>query len=150
MSPRYLIAAATTLGLLAGPAFAQSTVTDPATPGGPPVLQGTSNEIDAGLLSMSLDDLEDRNVYGVDGNEIGEIEDVVRSGGDVYAVLDIDQWFDLQDEDYMVPLTEFRLEGDRLTLPITQEQAEALQQYREDGGYAELEGGTLGEAFQAR
>lgn len=151
MSPKYLIAAGTALCVLAGPAFAQGTVANPPAPGAPPVLEGTSNAVDEGLLAMSLDDLEGRDVYGVDGNDIGEIERLVRSGNDVYAVLDIDQWFDLEDEDYLVPLAEFRLQDDRLTLPITEEQADALQQYREDGGFAELDGNTtLGEAYQTR
>lgn len=151
MSPRYLIAIGTTLGLLAGPAFAQATSDSPSTDGGTPVLQGGSGQIDPGLLALSVDDLDDRDVYGSDGKEIGEIERLVRSSGQIYAILDIDEWFDLQDEDYMVPLSEFRMEGDRLTLPITEEQADALQEYREDGGVAGIDRGeTLRDIYQTR
>jgi len=113
----------------------------------------TTQLIDPAILGMSVDKFEDMDVFGTDGKEIGEIDEVVRKGGALYAVVDVDEgWFNLNEDEIAIPLDNFRMEGSHLTLPITEAQAKALGKYVEkdyedlsDNDYA-----TLGDAVRIR
>ena len=129
------------LAVLGGtPALAQSTTTTTTT---------TNRTSGAGIMMMTVDDLEDQKVYGADGKEIGEIDEVVRQsggskatvGGNLFAVVQAGgNWFGLGSEQVLVPINEFSKQGDRLTLPMNEQQATALQKYQEDDNqFAEVE-----------
>jgi hypothetical protein len=116
----------------------------------------------SGVMAMTVDDLEDQKVYGADGKEIGEIDDVVRpssangtpgttgsttAGSTLFAVVQAGgNWLGMGSEKVLVPINQFSMEGDKLTLPMTDQQAKALQKW-EDNDFAEVdEEQTLSEA----
>ena len=119
----------------------------------------------SGVMAMTVDDLEDQKVYGADGKEIGEIDDVVRpssangtpgttgsttAGATVFAVVQAGgNWLGMGSEKVLVPISEFSMEGDKLTLPMTEQQAKGLQKWEDnDNDFAEVdEEQTLGEAL---
>jgi hypothetical protein len=134
------------LAVLGGtPALAQSTTTTT-----------TNRTGGAGIMMMTVDDLEDQKVYGADGKEIGEIDEVVRpssangtpgttgsttAGATVFAVVQAGgNWFGLGSEKVLVPINQFTMEGDKLTLPMTERQVTALQKWDDnDNDFAEVE-----------
>ena len=150
-----VLIAGVALAVLGGtPALAQSTTTTTTTT--------TNRTGGAGIMMMTVDDLEDQKVYGADGKEIGEIDEVVRpssangtpgttgsttAGATVFAVVQAGgNWFGLGSEKVLVPINQFTMEGDKLTLPMTDQQAKALQKW-EDNDFAEVdEEQTLSEA----
>jgi hypothetical protein len=125
-----VLIAGVALAVLGGtPVLAQSTTTTTNRTGG------------AGIMMMTVDGLKDQKVYGADGKEIGEIDKVVRQsggskatvGGNLFAVVQAGgNWFGLGSEQVLVPINEFSKQGDRLTLPMNEQQATALQKYGED------------------
>jgi hypothetical protein len=142
---RSVLMAGVALAVLGGtPALAQSTTTTTNRTGG------------AGIMMMTVDDLEDQKVYGADGKEIGEIDEVVRpssangtpgttgsttAGATVFAVVQAGgNWFGLGSEKVLVPINQFTMEGDKLTLPMTEQQVTALQKWDDnDNDFAEVE-----------
>ncbi|SHJ15559.1 PRC-barrel domain-containing protein [Aureimonas altamirensis] len=84
-----ILIAASIAALMSGSAMAQTTATTPAPASDnpvivvlPPVTQG------AAPAHFLIDDLDDEDVYGVDGAKIGEIEDfVVDTEGQIAAVV---------------------------------------------------------------
>ena len=141
MSCRPSLAIGLTLALLGGSSALAQTATT------------ATQLVDPSILGMSVDKFEDMDVFGTDGKEIGEIDEVVRKGGSLYAIVEVDDgWFNLNEDEVAVPLDSFRMEDGRLTLPITEAQAKALGKYVEkdyedvsDGDYA-----TLGDAIRTR
>ena len=132
--------------------------------GGTPALAQTSQSttttttrtVGSGIMAMKVEDLEDQKVYGADGNEIGEIDEVVRpssangtpgttgsttAGATVFAVVQAGgNWFGLGSEKVLVPINQFTMEGDKLTLPMTEQQVTALQKWDDnDNDFAEVE-----------
>ncbi len=143
-----VLIAGVSLAVLGGtPALAQSTTTTTTT---------TNRTGGAGIMMMTVDDLEDQKVYGADGKEIGEIDEVVRpssangtpgttgsstAGATVFAVVQAGgNWFGLGSEKVLVPINQFTMEGDKLTLPMTEQQVTALQKWDDnDNDFAEVE-----------
>ena len=116
----------------------------------------TSQSRASGIMAMKVDDLEDRMVYGADGKEIGEIDEVVRpssangtpgttgnttAGSTVFAVVQAGgNWFGIGSEKVLVPVGEFSMEGDKLTLPMTEQQVSALHKWEDnDNDFAEVD-----------
>jgi hypothetical protein len=116
----------------------------------------TTRTVGSGIMAMKVEDLEDQKVYGADGNEIGEIDEVVRpssangtpgttgsttAGATVFAVVQAGgNWFGLGSEKVLVPINQFTMEGDKLTLPMTEQQVTALQKWDDnDNDFAEVE-----------
>ena len=146
---RSVLMAGVALAVLGGtPALAQSTTTTTTTT--------TNRTGGAGIMMMTVDDLEDQKVYGADGKEIGEIDEVVRpssangtpgttgsttAGATVFAVVQAGgNWFGLGSEKVLVPINQFTMEGDKLTLPMTEQQAKALEKWDDnDNDFAEVE-----------
>ena len=147
---RSVLMAGVALAVLGGtPALAQNTQTTPTT-------TTTGKAGGSGIMAMTVDDLEDQKVYGADGKEIGEIDDVVRpssangtpgttgsttAGASVFAVVQAGgNWFGLGSEKVLVPINQFTMEGDKLTLPMTEQQVTALQKWDDnDNDFAEVE-----------
>ena len=145
---RSVLMAGVALAVLGGtPALAQNTQTTTTT---------TSKAGGSGIMAMTVDDLEDQKVYGADGKEIGEIDEVVRpssangtpgttgsttAGASVFAIVQAGgNWFGLGSEKVLVPINQFTMEGDKLTLPMTEPQVTALQKWDDnDNDFAEVE-----------
>ncbi|MGQ9368105.1 PRC-barrel domain-containing protein [Azospirillum sp. ST 5-10] len=157
MSVKTLLTAAATAALLsAAPALAQTTL-DPAAPtvapsAAPSAGMAAGGDLDPMLMQQRIDDLEDADVYGADGKEIGEIEEIVRRDGQLYAVFDADEFLDTSDRDFAIPLDHFRYVNERLTLPLTEEQVDALQEFKKGDfeDYAEEHDMTVGDLYGAR
>lgn len=155
-----VLMAGVAVAMLAGtPALAQtsqSTTTTTTTTGG------------SGIMAMTVDDLEDQKVYGADGNEIGEIDEVVRptsasgtpgttgsttAGATLFAVVQAGgNWFGIGSEKVLVPIDQFTMQGDKLTLPMTEPQVTALQKWEDnDNDFDDVDDDqTLSEAQAAR
>lgn len=120
--------------LSAAPALAQ---TPP--PSDPAVQAG---EQMGGTQDMSVADIEDKDVYGSDGEEIAGIDNVV-IGPDkkVHAVIEFGGFLGLGQEHRLVPLDQFTLEGDRLVLTgKTEDDLKNLPAWDSDlEGFSELE-----------
>jgi hypothetical protein len=130
----------------AAPAFAQSNTSTTTTT--------TTQQTNSGILAMKVGDLEDKDVYGADGQEVGEIDEVVRGNGQIYAVLEAGgNWLDMGEEKILVPISQFTLQGDKLTLPMTEQQATSLPKWQDGNNeFAAVEDDdqTLGEAQASR
>lgn len=160
MTTRTLLAAAAVAALLsAAPATAQTVIApaDPATGGtATPAIGGAAapvtGDLDPALMDRRIEDLDDADVYGANGENIGEIEEIVRRDGQLYAILDADEFLDTSDRDFVVPLSHFRYVEDRLTLPMTEEQIDALQDYRKGDfeDFAEEHDLTVRDLYGAR
>ncbi|WP_207478140.1 PRC-barrel domain-containing protein [Arenibaculum pallidiluteum] len=138
--------------LAVAPAFAQGTTgTAPdAAPPPPGATAGAaptppSATMDTALMSMTVDAIEDMDVHGADGQKIGEIEEIVRGPDGLMAVVEAGGGFlGIGGKNVLVPMAQFRMEGERLTLPVTEEQAKSMAEYTEgQGGYAEVENDDL-------
>lgn len=141
-----LLGAAAALALLAGgPAFAQQggsttapTTTAPAT-AAPSV---TIVEIDPILMERRIDELEEMDVYSADGEEIGDVEEIVRRDGMLYAVIEAGGFLGLGETELAIPLNHFRFQNERLTLPMTAAEFEAFEEYAE-GDYEQIHDGFV-------
>jgi len=149
MSRKPLVMALAIVALAHAPAFGQE-----AAPQAPVSPSATApGDIDPRLLAMRIDDIDDRNVHDASGTEIGEIEEIVRGADGVMAVVEIEDGFlGIGGKDILVPMTALRMEGDRLVLSITEEQAKAMPEYRAgQQGFTRLgDDLALGEAIAAR
>lgn len=85
--------------------------------------------VDNSAQKVSLKDLEDRKVVNLDGEEIGEVEDVVRStiGNETGLVVSVGGFWDIGDEELYFSMDQFRLEGDQLVLQ-TRLDADAIEE----------------------
>jgi len=135
---KFLMAGATLISLLSTPALAQTST------------GSGSGSVDAALLKLDMDELEDMDVYDANNEEIGEVGDIVHQGNDYFIVVEVDEWFNLNDREVVVPLSYFRLADDNLVLPITEDQAKALAEYREDAYQDTPDDGVVGEVITRR
>ena len=136
-----------TLAVLGGaPVSAQNTTSTTTTT--------TTQQTNSGILAMKVEDLEDKDVYGADGKEVGEIDEVVRGNGQLYAVMEAGgNWLGMGEDKFLVPISQFTMQGDKLTLPITEQQATSLQKWQDGNNeFAEVEDDdqTLSEAQASR
>lgn len=78
-------------------------------------------------------ELVDRDVYGAQGNEVGEIEDVVMGADNkVTAVLvDVGGFLGIGERRVAIPIDQLRIEGDRVISQLTEEQVNNMPEYRE-------------------
>jgi hypothetical protein len=119
-------------GLLAlltvGPAMAQ----EAKMPSDKPVASTTpaAGTLDPAVGKMTAKQLIGKDVYGSDGNDMAEIENLVRKGKEVYAVLDVDHVADVSDKDAVIPLSKFHMTGDRLTVDMTKDQLNGLEKWQ--------------------
>ena len=83
--------------------------------------------------NVTLRDLEDAEVYGVEGDQLGEVE---RFLGDemnnvVAVTVETEGFLGFGGEDVVVPLDQMQLEGDRFVTPLTEEQLKAMPRWRD-------------------
>lgn len=98
------------------------------------------------LRAMRIEDLEDKEVQSAEGEDIGQIQRIVRHEGELKAVVALGGgWFNWGAEEVLVPLAMFEPAGDdALRLPLTEAQASALESYAEDVGERVEGDGTVG------
>jgi sporulation protein YlmC with PRC-barrel domain len=82
---------------------------------------------------ISIDDVLGSQVVNSNGDEVGEIDDLVMQGDSYFAVLSVGGFLGIGDKEVAVPLDELKLGEDKsyLMSPKTEEQLENLPEYRQ-------------------
>lgn len=110
---------------LAAPAIAAD---EPVPPAG---AQGTQQ-----LPTMRVDQLEDMTVINEKGENVGDVNEIVRSKDDqrVYAIIGVGGFLGIAEHDIPISLQDLTLRGERLMLPpgTTKDQLRNLPEYDED------------------
>ncbi|WAJ30687.1 PRC-barrel domain-containing protein [Antarcticirhabdus aurantiaca] len=110
--------------LLSGAAFAQA-------PAAAPALVEIADTVTVPSLGMTVDQIDDMNVYSADGTEIGEVGEVYGTTADAATHIEID--FDDDNgstypdrDDVLVPVENVSNAAGRLVINLTPEQVQAL------------------------
>ncbi|WP_372423533.1 PRC-barrel domain-containing protein [Salinarimonas chemoclinalis] len=105
----------------------------------------TTGALGISAVFATADDLDDIMVWGADGEEIGEVEEVVvGADGTHYIVLEVGGFLGIGDDDVAIPMDRFAARGDEglVLVSMTEEELEQMAEYEEgDAGYTVL-GGT--------
>ena len=81
-----------------------------------------------GASGLTVGDLKGRDVLGANGEELGEIERFVRSGGEIYAVVSFGGFLGIGDREAPLALSDLRLRGDDLVAPsLTEARVDELR-----------------------
>lgn len=83
---------------------------------------------------LSVDELEDMDIYTTDGEEIGEIEEVLANqDGEIVAfTAEVGGWLDIGDKEVIVDASRLEVGEDGLVTALTEEQMEALPSWDDD------------------
>lgn len=81
--------------------------------------------------AYTVDDLEDMDVVGTNGEEIGEVEDVLAStdGSTMAIATEVGGFLGVGERDVVVPLNNAQVVGDDIVLDMTREEIEALEDW---------------------
>jgi hypothetical protein len=93
--------------------------------------------IDPAVGKMTAKQLMGKDIYGRDGEDMAEIENVVQKGNEVFAVVDVDHVMDVSDKDAVIPMSKFHMSGDRLTLDMTKDELNGLEKWQK-GKYEDV------------
>lgn len=140
---RYLVLGCTAALLAAAPALAASdhSVTKSNTPS----VAAVDDSVDPALMKLHVDQLKGKDIYGAKGENMAEIEDIVRYNNKLYAVIDVDHTIDVSDKDVVLPLNKLHMKGVQLTLDMTEQQLQGLEKWQK-GRYETVTGkGPLSE-----
>jgi len=79
-------------------------------------------------FNLSADRMDDMDVVTAEGEEIGEIEDVLMdaSGQPVAVAVEVDDLLDIDDEERIIRLDQLRLDDDRFVTDLSKSQIESL------------------------
>jgi hypothetical protein len=79
-------------------------------------------------FNLSADRMDDMDVVTAEGEEIGEIEDVLMdaSGQPVAVAVEVDDLLDIDDEERIIRLDQLRLDDDRFVTDPSKSQIESL------------------------
>lgn len=126
----FLLSCCTAALLVSSPVLAASS--DHSVTNANPNVAALDDSVDPGLLKMNVDQLDGKDIYGSDGKNIAEIEDIVRYNNQLFAVIDVDETLDTSDKDVVLPLNKLRMNGDRLTVNMTNDQLKSLEAWQKD------------------
>lgn len=120
-----LLPAALLAAGLAGSALAQGAAGD--------LREGEDDDMVVQAFGRSVDEVEDMDVYGPGGEEIGEVEEVLvdASGQPAALAVEVGGFLGIGEKDAVMQLDQLRLEDDRLTTNLTKEQIEALPDWND-------------------
>ncbi|ESR23316.1 PRC-barrel domain-containing protein [Lutibaculum baratangense] len=85
-------------------------------------------------LNMTVEQVEDADVVGASGEEIGEVDEVLMEAGEINALaVDVGGFLGIGEKTVIVPLDRFSVaaEGDDLMLDMTKEELEALPEWND-------------------
>ncbi|WP_349368240.1 PRC-barrel domain-containing protein [Salinarimonas sp.] len=126
------LAAATALGAATLPATAQTaTMTETETM----ETEATGALGEVSQVFRMAGDLDDIEIYGINDEEIGEIENVVVDAeGTHYIVVDVGGFLDIGDETVAIPMDRFAARGEEslVLVGMTEEELEALAEAGEE------------------
>ncbi|MEE2952145.1 MAG: PRC-barrel domain-containing protein [Pseudomonadota bacterium] len=83
------------------------------------------------VLNISVENLDDKDVYDVGGREIGEVEVVLGSDERTPTAIVIDFNDHIVEHDRIVQIADTALESDRLVIRLDQEALQELERYDE-------------------
>ena len=127
------LAAALTLGA-AGLAGAQQATTTAPAAGVTGLHEADDDDMMVQPFNVSVDDLEDMELYGPGGEEIGEVEEVLAdgSGQPVAVAAEVGGFLGVGERSVTIGLDQLRLDGEHLVSGLTKEQLEALPEWEDD------------------
>ena len=84
---------------------------------------------------MGGDEIIGQTLYGTDGQEIGEIENVVarQGGSNPEALVGAGGFLGIGERSVAIPLDQIQMQGDRLTTGMTKAAIGGMQPYDESG-----------------
>lgn len=82
-------------------------------------------------MNLSVDAIEDMDVYSADGERIGEVEEVLGSaqGKPSAVALEVGGFLGVGEREVIVPLDMLAMREDRMVLDMTKEQVDALENW---------------------
>lgn len=84
-------------------------------------------------FGVTVDRLEDMDLYAPGGEEVGEIDEVLvdSTGQPAAVVAEVGGFLGVGDKDVVIELDQLSMEGERLTTGMTKEQLEALPDWED-------------------
>jgi len=81
--------------------------------------------------TYTVDDLEDMDIVGSDGEEIGEVDDVLVSsdGSSMAVAAEVGGFLGMGEHEVVLPLTDARITNDKLVISMTAEQIRKLDEW---------------------
>ena len=85
-------------------------------------------------LAVSVEALEDMDIYGAAGEDIGEVEDVLvdATGQPTAITADVGGFLGIGEREVVIGLAQLTKNNDRLTVAMTKDQIEALPEFADD------------------
>lgn len=82
-------------------------------------------------FQMTVDELEDMDIYNTEGEAVGEVEEVLGTGnGEATAfAVEVGGFLDMGDTDVVIPFDQVTLEGDQLQVDVTKEEIEGMERW---------------------
>ena len=82
-------------------------------------------------LAMTVDELDGADLYGPDGERIGELDDVMMdaNGTDMAVSVDVGGFLGIGEKDVLIPVSDLSVGDDGITVPMTQEELEAMPEF---------------------
>ncbi len=116
--------------LAATPALAQQPAT-PAAPVGDLLVEIDRDDVMVTKFGISVEELESMRLFGANGEEIGEIEDVLgdAAGMPAAVTVEVGGFLGMGEREVILQLDAITVAGLRLTLDATREQIEALPEW---------------------
>jgi hypothetical protein len=137
METKHLLPATLAAALILGGAgltgAQQATTTAPAA-GVTGMHEADDDDMMVQPFNVSVDDLEDMDLYGPGGEEIGEVEEVLAdgSGQPVAVAAEVGGFLGVGEQDVVIGQDQLRLDGEHLVSGMTKEQLEALHEWHDD------------------
>jgi sporulation protein YlmC with PRC-barrel domain len=84
-------------------------------------------------LNVTIEDLEDMEIYGPNGEEVGEVEAVLvdASAQPVAIAADVGGFLGMGEKDVVIALDRLTQDGDHLKIDMTKEQIGALPDFED-------------------
>ena len=134
MATKHVLSAAAAALLLAGTGLAQAQ--QAAAPKFDPTGLHEAKDDDAVVpgINRSVDDVEDMDLVGANGDEIGDVEEVLvdATNQPVAVVVDAGGFLGIGDRSVVIGLDRLQLNGDKLGTSMTKEDIEALPEWDND------------------
>lgn len=94
----------------------------------PPLLEVGDEAMMVEPFAVSVDELEDTDILGVDGEKIGEVDEVLMTAeGEITAVsAEVGGFLGVGDKEVVLELTQLTQGADGLTVDMTEDHLEAL------------------------
>jgi sporulation protein YlmC with PRC-barrel domain len=120
-----VLAALAASALVAWPVLAQVVVTE--------LRDAEDDDLIVQPYNLTVDQLEDMDIFGAGDEQIGEIEDVLidASGNAVALVIETEGFLGIGDEDVVVGFDQVELLGDRFVTGLSEDQLEEMPEWED-------------------